>query len=70
VSTIHAEFILRDWDVQVVDRASRNGTFVSEDDGETWQRLDADEPRTIRPGAQVSFASRIATFETSHRPGG
>ena len=70
VSTVHAEFALREWDVEVIDRGSRNGTFVSEDDGESWQSLDADTPRTIRPGAQVSFAGRIVTFETSHRPGG
>jgi hypothetical protein len=68
LSRVHAELRLVDWDVQVVDRGSTNGTFVWSSGQTSWERLAPDAPRTLQPGTHVSFGRLTATFESSLRP--
>lgn len=64
VSPSHADIRLKDWDVQVIDRASPNGTWVYEPGAASWTRLAAYEARTLRPGTHISFGRRIVTYVT------
>ena len=64
VSPAHADIRLTDWDVQVIDRASPNGTWVYEPGASSWTRLAAYEARTLRPGTHISFGRRIVTYVT------
>lgn len=64
VGPSHADIRLKDWDVQVIDRASPSGTWVCEPGSDTWSRLRPYEARTLRPGTHVAFGQRIATFVT------
>lgn len=60
----HADIRLKDWDVQVIDRASPTGTWVYEPGASAWSRLAPYEARTLRPGTHIAFGQRIATFVT------
>ena len=64
VSPSHADIRLKDWDVQVIDRASPSGTWVYEPGAASWTRLAAYEARTLRPGTHISFGRRIVTYVT------
>ena len=68
ISRVHAEVRAVEWDVQLVDRGSTNGTFVWVPARQQWDRLAPDQPRTLEPGAQVAFGRLTATFESSLRP--
>jgi hypothetical protein len=64
VSASHADIRLKDWDVQVIDRASPAGTWVYEPASTAWSRLAPYEARTLKPGTHVAFGQRIVTFVT------
>ena len=64
VGPSHADIRLKDWDVQVIDRASASGTWVYEPGASAWSRLAPYEARTLRPGTHIAFGQRIATFVT------
>ncbi len=68
ISRVHAEVRAVEWDVQLVDRGSTNGTFVWVPTHQQWDRLAPNQPRTLEPGAQVAFGRLTATFESSLRP--
>lgn len=67
LSRVHAEVRLVDWDVQLVDRGSTNGTFVWGPGQAEWERLNPDAARVLQPGTHVSFGRLTATFESSLR---
>ena len=67
LSRVHAELRLVDWDVQVVDRGSTNGTYVWASGQTAWERLLPDVPRTLQPGTHVSFGRLTTTFQSSLR---
>jgi hypothetical protein len=67
LSRVHAELRLVDWDVQLVDRNSTNGTFVWGPGQTVWERLAPSAPRVLQPGTHVSFGRLTATFETARR---
>jgi len=69
LSRVHAELRLVDWDVQLVDRGSTNGTFVWASGQTAWERLAPDSPRTLQPGTHVSFGRMTATLESAPREG-
>lgn len=64
VSASHADIRLKDWDVQVIDRASPSGTWIYEPGASSWSRLAAYEARTLPPGTHISFGRRIVTYVT------
>ena len=61
VSRVHAEVRLEGWEVFVVDRGSKNGTFV-EIPGQAPTKLRAGEPCLIVAGTKVTLAD-VSTFE-------
>jgi hypothetical protein len=63
VSRVHAEIRLVDWDVEIIDRDSANGTFLLAPEATEWTRLRPREPVRVTPGAQVAFGRRVMTFE-------
>lgn len=58
LSRVHAEVKIRAWDVSVVDRGSKNGTFV-EIPGHEPIKLRAGEECGIEPGTRVSLADVV-----------
>ena len=58
LSRVHAEVQLEGWDVYVVDRGSKNGTFV-EIPGHQPTKLRADEPCLVVPGTRISLADVV-----------
>ncbi|HZI39966.1 MAG TPA: FHA domain-containing protein [Acidimicrobiia bacterium] len=67
VSRVHAEVRLVDWDVQIVDRGSANGTFRWDEATSNWARLTAEHPVVVRPGTQISFGPRRRfVFQSQH----
>lgn len=69
VAPSHADITLKDWDVQVIDRSSANGTWVHEPGAAAWSRLAPYEARTLRPGTHIAFGQRVVTFVTPWVPG-
>jgi hypothetical protein len=67
VSRVHAEVRLEGWDVQLVDRGSTNGTHVWDAQSSTWERLAADQPRTVSPGTRGAVGQRTFIYESPHR---
>lgn len=67
VSRVHAEIQLVGWDVQLMDRGSTNGTHVLNDRGDGWDRLVANQPRTVQPGARIAVGQRTFVYETPQR---
>lgn len=61
VSRVHAEVRLEGWEVFVVDRGSKNGTFV-EIPGQAPTKLRPGEPCLIVAGTRVTLAD-VSTFE-------
>ena len=66
VSRVHAEVQLHGWDVLVVDRGSRNGTFVLAHGATEWTPVGA-EPLVVPPGGTVAVGDRTMVFESHHR---
>ena len=69
LSRVHAEVRLVDWEVQLIDRQSTNGTFTWDVERATWQRLAANTPFTLVPGMQIACGPRTAVFESTLRTG-
>lgn len=67
VSRVHAEVRLEDWDVQLVDRGSTNGTHVWDAQSSVWERLAVDQPRTVSPGTRGAVGQRTFIYESPHR---
>jgi hypothetical protein len=67
VSRVHAELRLVDWDVQLLDRGSTNGTHVWNAAENAWVRLSADVPQVVEPGAHAAVGQRTFVYESPHR---
>ncbi len=67
LSRVHVEVRLTDWDVELVDRGSANGTFVRDGDGGEWRRLEPDLPFQLRSGCEARFGSHRFTFDSHIR---
>ncbi len=69
LSRVHAELRLVEWEVQLIDRQSTNGTYVWSVELNSWQRLVANTPVVLVPGTQIAFGQRTAVYESSLRTG-
>lgn len=67
MSRVHARIVLRGWDVQVVDAASANGTFVAPSADAEWSRLEPGVPTALLPGWRISMGGRTLTFESHQK---
>lgn len=66
VSRRHAEIRLVDWDVQLVDLHSRNGTFLTPPGENREFQLEPGRPYVLAPGSYVRLGGRHFIFESSH----
>jgi pSer/pThr/pTyr-binding forkhead associated (FHA) protein len=67
VSRVHAEIRLLDWDVELIDRASTNGTFVWMPSSGTWDQLRPGQPRVLLPGERGAVGRRTFVYEPLHK---
>ncbi len=67
VSRVHAELRPVDWNVELIDRGSTNGTHIWDADGSVWVRLSADVPQVLQPGAHAAVGQRTFVYESPHR---
>lgn len=65
VSQSHGEIRLVDWDVQIIDLGSANGTFLWDRETEQWQQLPPHEPVRLVNGTAIAVARRTFVFESS-----
>ncbi|WP_227998588.1 FHA domain-containing protein [Nocardia australiensis] len=68
MSRAHAEVILVNWDVTVVDRGSTNGTRTRPPGYRDWVRLTPNQPVQLAPGAEVMIGNRVLRFEPAAPP--
>jgi hypothetical protein len=68
MSRAHAEIMLVNWDVSVVDRGSTNGTRTRMPGYRDWVRLTPNHPMMLVPGAEVMIGNRVLRFEPAAPP--
>lgn len=68
MSRAHAEVHLVNWDVQLVDRGSTNGTRTRLPGYRDWIRLTANQPMVLVPGTEVMIGNRVLRFEPAAPP--
>lgn len=68
MSRAHAEVRLVNWDVQLVDRGSTNGTRSRLPGYRDWIRLTANQPMVLVPGTEVMIGNRVLRYEPAAPP--
>ncbi|WP_040837964.1 FHA domain-containing protein [Nocardia brevicatena] len=68
MSRAHAELLLVNWDVTLVDRGSTNGTHTRLPGYPAWVRLLPNRPMVLVPGTEVSIGNRVLRFEPAAPP--
>jgi hypothetical protein len=68
MSRAHAEILLVNWNVSVVDRGSTNGTRTRMPGYRDWVRLTPNHPMMLVPGAEVMIGNRVLRFEPAAPP--
>jgi len=64
VSRVHARIRLREWDVQIEDAKSANGTRIFKPGSSDWTDLKPEEPITIGPGTRISIGPHEFVFDS------
>jgi hypothetical protein len=67
ISRVHARINLVEWEAQLVDAGSANGTFVAGRQATAWTPVPADVPTVLTPGMHVLVGSRVLSFDTHRR---
>lgn len=62
----HAEIRLRDWEVEIIDLGSRNGTAVRRGSG---QLKVGQDPTVLEAGDEIHIGGRTITFTSPHQVG-
>ncbi|WP_040792085.1 FHA domain-containing protein [Nocardia paucivorans] len=68
MSRAHAELLLVNWDVTLLDRGSTNGTHTRLPGQPTWVRLLPNVPMVLVPGTEISIGNRMLRFEPAAPP--
>ncbi|APE33306.1 hypothetical protein BOX37_04225 [Nocardia mangyaensis] len=68
MSRAHAEVHLVNWDVQLVDRGSTNGTRSRLPGYRDWIRLTPNQPMVLVPGTEVMIGNRVLRYEPAAPP--
>lgn len=63
MSRVHAELRVVGSEILLSDRGSTNGTFVWDEDRQSWHRLEAGERCPLRVGSIIAFGERTATVD-------
>lgn len=61
ISKTHCEVRVENWDVQLIDMGSANGTFVHRP-GTQPMRLTARMPFSLRPGDKITFGEGVTAI--------
>ena len=67
ISRVHAKVTLVEWEVQVADAGSANGTFVAGREATQWTPVTPAAPAVLTPGMHVLIGSRVLSFDTHRR---
>ncbi|MGS2808738.1 FHA domain-containing protein [Nocardia sp. MW-W600-9] len=68
MSRAHAEVHLVNWDVQLIDRGSTNGTRTRLPGYRDWIRLTPNQPMALIPGTEVMIGNRVLRYEPAAPP--
>ncbi|WP_062983053.1 FHA domain-containing protein [Nocardia anaemiae] len=68
MSRAHAEVLLVNWDVSLVDRGSTNGTRTRLPGYRDWIRLPPNQPMGLIPGTEIMIGNRVLRFEPAAPP--
>ncbi|WP_433727653.1 FHA domain-containing protein [Nocardia sp. CA-129566] len=68
MSRAHAEVLLVNWDVSLVDRGSTNGTRTRLPGYRDWIRLAPHQPMVLVPGTEVMIGNRVLRYEPAAPP--
>ncbi|MFI9506404.1 FHA domain-containing protein [Nocardia sp. NPDC052566] len=68
MSRAHAEIMLVNWDVSVLDRGSTNGTRTRLPGYRDWVRLAPNQPMVLVPGTEIMIGNRVLRFEHAAPP--
>lgn len=63
VSRAHAELVLVDWDVLLIDRGSTNGTRTRASAEHSWVDLPPNQPTRLLPGSEILIGDRVLRYE-------
>lgn len=68
MSRAHAELLLVNWDVTLVDRGSTNGTRIRAPGYRDWVRVPPHQPVILVPGTDILIGNRMLRFESAAPP--
>ncbi|WP_280416854.1 FHA domain-containing protein [Nocardia carnea] len=68
MSRAHAELLLVEWDVTLVDRGSTNGTRTRAPGFREWARVPPHQPVVLVPGTEILIGNRMLRFESAAPP--
>ncbi|MFI1463095.1 FHA domain-containing protein [Nocardia carnea] len=68
MSRAHAELLLVEWDVTLVDRGSTNGTRARAPGFREWARVPPHQPMVLVPGTEILIGNRMLRFESAAPP--
>ncbi|WP_280421599.1 FHA domain-containing protein [Nocardia carnea] len=68
MSRAHAELLLVEWDVTLVDRGSTNGTRIRAPGFREWVRVPPHQPVALVPGTEILIGNRMLRFESAAPP--
>ncbi|NKY34332.1 FHA domain-containing protein [Nocardia speluncae] len=68
MSRAHAELLLTEWDVTLVDRGSTNGTRARAPGFREWARVPPHQPVVLVPGTEILIGNRTLRFESAAPP--
>lgn len=68
MSRAHAEVLLLNWDVTVLDRGSTNGTRTRLPGYRDWMRLTPNQPMLLVPGTEIMIGNRVLRYEQAAPP--
>lgn len=66
VSRVHAALSLDEWDVLIDDLGSSNGTFLWDEAGAAWERLEPGKPRMLDGRQRIRLGDRELLFAPHH----
>ncbi|WP_063061754.1 FHA domain-containing protein [Nocardia sienata] len=68
MSRAHAELLLVNWDVTLVDRGSTNGTRTRATGFRDWVRVPPRQPVVLVPGTEILIGQRMLRYESAAPP--
>ena len=67
MSRVHSRLLLVDWQAQLSDAGSANGTYVAQPGAADWTRLQPGEIAVLTPGTRIGLGGRTLVFDSHHK---